>query len=368
MLRCAPREELPRAARVFSGREPPPGLRAGEALRGAGATCMAPPQRGERRGNDAEHRRNVGTRRGAARAAEQPLLCFPAMEDPRDTSWFRSHPLAFADVGTAEIAYRRIGSGPPLLMLHGWPFSSLSYRALARRLSERFTCILPDTPGLGETRWREDTPFAFADQVATLRAFVDRLDLPGYGLVGHDTGGTLARLLALGDRERAGRVVVMNSEMPGHRPPWIPLYQRLAALPFTATSFGWLLRLGAYRRSSLAYGPCFDDPRRLDADFHACFVAPLLASRRRVEGVMRYLRGIDWRLVDGLAERHRALTQGVLLVWGARDTVFPVAHARAMVEQFRGAARLIEVPDARFLVHEERPALVAEAITNFLGA
>jgi pimeloyl-ACP methyl ester carboxylesterase len=42
-------------------------------------------------------------------------------------------------------------------MIHGWPFSSASFRALARRLSGRFTCILPDTPGLGETRWRATT-------------------------------------------------------------------------------------------------------------------------------------------------------------------------------------------------------------------
>lgn len=290
------------------------------------------------------------------------------MSDRRDTTWFRSHPLAYADVGTAEIAYRTIGNGPPLLMLHGWPFSSLSFRSLTRLLAERFTCILPDTPGLGETRWRDDTPFAFSEQVQTLRVFVDRLGLDRYALLGHDTGGTLARLLALADPARAGRLIVMNTEMPGHRPPWIPLYQRLAALPFTATSFGWLLRVPAYRRTSMAYGPCFDDPSRMDADFHECFVAPLLASQRRVEGVMRYLRGIDWSLIDGLAARHRELRQGVLLIWGAGDTVFPVVRARAMVAEFQGAARLVEVPRARFLVHEERPDVVADAVARFLGS
>jgi pimeloyl-ACP methyl ester carboxylesterase len=284
-----------------------------------------------------------------------------------DTTWFRGHPLSYVDVGTAEIAYRTIGNGPPLVLIHGWPFSSLSFRALTRRLADRFTCFLPDTPGLGETRWRDDTPFGFAEQVRTLRAFVDRLGLDRYALVGHDTGGTLARLLALED-DRAGRIVAMNTEMPHHRPPWIPLYQRLAALPSTATSFGWLLRIPAYRRSSLGFGPCFENPARLDDDFHACFVAPLLASRRRVDGVMRYLRGIDWALIDGLADRHRELRQGVLLLWGARDTVFPIAHARAMVAQFDGAARLVEVPDARFLVHEERADVVADAVQSFLTA
>ncbi len=285
-----------------------------------------------------------------------------------DTRWFRSLPLAYVDVGTAEIAYRSVGSGPTLLLLHGWPFSGLSFRSVVRRLSERFRCVLPDTPGLGETRWRDETPFAFADQVATMRAFVERVGFGRYALVGHDTGGTLARLLALADPERAGKLVVMNTEIPGHRPPWIPLYQRLAALPTTARTFSWLLRSPAFRRSSLGYGPCFEDARLLDEDFLECFVAPLLSSTRRVAGVMRYLRGIDWALIDGLAERHRELRHGVRLIWGVRDTVFPVDHARAMIAQFPAGTGMLEVPDARFLVHEERPALVADAIASFLAS
>lgn len=123
-------------------------------------------------------------RQVAVRAADQldsaragnleHALPITRMGDREDTSWFKSHPLNFADVGSPEIAYRTVGSGPPLLMIHGWPVSGLTFRALARRLSPRFTCILPDTPGLGETRWRDDTSFAFTSQVATLRTFVDR--------------------------------------------------------------------------------------------------------------------------------------------------------------------------------------------------
>ena len=285
-----------------------------------------------------------------------------------DTRWFRSHPVDLVDLDVVEIACRTIGSGPPLLLLHGWPFSALSFRRVVRRLAERFTCILPDTPGLGETRWREHASFAFADQVDTMRRFVDRLGLGRYAIVGHDTGGTLARLLALGDRERVSGLVLMNTEVPRHRPPWIRLYQRLAGLPTTASTFGWLLRSAVFRRSSLAYGPCFEDATLLDDDFYECFVAPLVASPRRVTGVMRYLRGIDWSLVDGLATGHREIPGKVLLLWGARDTVFPVTEARAMVPQFDGKARLLEITDARFLVHEERSAAVADAIVGFLGA
>jgi hypothetical protein len=128
---------------------------------------------------------------------------------------------------------------------------------------------------------------------------------------GTTRAGTLARLLALDDRARAGRLVVMNTEMPGHRPPWIPLYQRLAALPFTATSFGWLLRIPAYRRSNLGYGPCFEDPSRLDDDFHACFVTPLAHVERRIDGSDCAICAASTGTDSGrLATRHDRAHQG----------------------------------------------------------
>jgi pimeloyl-ACP methyl ester carboxylesterase len=56
---------------------------------------------------------------------------------------------------TADIAYREIGSGPPLVLLHGWPLSGLTYRQLIPYLAGRFTCYAVDLPGgarrVGET-------------------------------------------------------------------------------------------------------------------------------------------------------------------------------------------------------------------------
>jgi pimeloyl-ACP methyl ester carboxylesterase len=56
----------------------------------------------------------------------------------------------------------------------------------------------------------------------------------------------------------------------------------------------------------------------------------------------------------------------VRLIWGADDPTFPVALAREMVKQLPDA-RLVEVPGARLLVHEERPDDVAGAVIEFLG-
>jgi len=284
-----------------------------------------------------------------------------------DTAWFLSHPKQLLDTGSARIAYRRIGTGPPLLLVHGWPFSSLSFRKLARLLSARFSCYLPDTPGLGETVWGPETRFEFAAQAETFRKLVDGLGLHAYALLAHDTGASIARRLAQIDPSRVTRLVLLNTEIPGHRPPWIPLYQRLLALPGSAFSFQLTLRSAAFRRSGMGYGGCFHDPARLDDDFVACFVRPLLASSERMQGVARYLRGIDWAMVDGFATTHAAIRAPVLLVWGADDPTFPVARARPMVSQFADCRGIHEIPAARLLVHEERASEVAAAAIEFLG-
>ena len=86
----------------------------------------------------------------------------------------------------------------------------------------------PDLPGLGETLWTEATDFMFAAQADTLRSFVDAFGLLQYAIVAHDTGGTIARRLAVIDGHRVNRMVLIGTEIPGHRPPWIPFFQKVA--------------------------------------------------------------------------------------------------------------------------------------------
>ena len=277
-----------------------------------------------------------------------------------------SKPPDFVDVGSARIAFRRAGSGEPLLLIHGWPLSSWSFRRVLPRLAERFTCYLPDTPGLGESTWQEDADFGFAAQAERLRAFAEALALPGYALFAFDTGATLARQLALIDPARARRLVLLNTEIPGHRPPWIPLFQRSLAWPGSRAAMRLLLRSRALRRSSLGFGGCFRDHALLDGEFHAGSIAPLLAEPRRLEGARRYLAGIDWALIDGLATRHAEITAPVLFVWGEDDPTFPIGRAREMVTQLRTCRGLVAVPGARLLVHEEQPAAVLAAALPFL--
>ena len=275
-----------------------------------------------------------------------------------DVRWFEG-------VG-ARLAYRVVGAGPPLVLVHGYPVHGETWRKLLPELTRRFTCYVPDLPGLGLTEWRAETDFTFPGHARNLRRWIDGLGLERYDLLAHDTGGTVARCLADVDAERVGHLAIINTEMPGHRPPWVPLYRHLAALPGAVGSFGLLLRQRWFRRSPLGLGGCFVDRDLLDGDFHQRFIAPLLGSSRRMLGSLRYLRGIGWDVVDGLREVHARLHMPVQLLWGTNDPTFPLALGRAMASQFPTPASFVPIPGAALLAHEEQPELVLRPLLEFL--
>ncbi len=274
-------------------------------------------------------------------------------------------PVHFVDLGHCELAYRVVGTGPALLLVHGYTLSGLTYRHITPALAAHFTCYVPDLPGSGETRWTERTNFRFGGQAETLRAFIDALGIAAYSILAHDTGGTISRQLTLIDQARVTSMVLIGTEIPGHRPAWIPAFQKVAD-PKKTGLFKFLMRKRWFRRSNAAYGGAFKDLSLIDGEFFDLFIAPLLASDRRISGITRYLLGIDWELVDALKVGHASITVPVLLIWGEEDTVFPVEEARPMAKQFANCNGFITVPGARLFIQEEKPSELIEIALPFL--
>ena len=270
------------------------------------------------------------------------------------------------DAGTARVAVQTQGSGPSLLLIHGWPLSGQTFRKIAPDLARHFTCHLIDLPGAGETQWREEHDFKFAGQALAVQRVARALKLDSYAVLAHDTGATIARQLALIEGPRVTRLVLLNTEIPGHRPPWIRLFQASSRLPLSRLAFRAMLGSRAFLRSSMGFGGSFHDLSLIDGDFHAAFIQPLLKSPARLEGQIRYLQGIDWALVDSLAERHRQIEAPVLFIWGEDDHTFPIDRARQMVGQLPHCAGLIPIAASKLLLHEEQPAQVSREAIRFL--
>lgn len=268
-------------------------------------------------------------------------------------------PRCFA-AADARLAWWELGAGPTLLLVHGWPLHAATFRALAPRLAAHHRVVLVDLAGLGESSFDAFTDFRFEAHADRLAAFADAHLGPSFECIASDTGATVARLLAQ-RRPAVRRLGLLNTEIPGHRPPWIRSYQAIFALGLGHAALGMMAGSRRLLRSAMAFGGCFCELSHLDGEFHDLFVAPLANDGVRREGAMRYLRGVDWRTVDALAEVHRSLRCETQLIWGADDPTFPLARARAMATQFTPPAEVAVIDDAKLLVHEERPDEVARA-------
>ena len=264
------------------------------------------------------------------------------------TRFYLGAPVRHADLGHAQLSYRCFGEGPALLLVHGFPLSGFTWRKLVPELAKRYRCYVPDLPGMGDSVWTDGTDFSFFGQGRTLKSFVDRLELTRYHVLGQDTGGTFARCLALVGDARIEKLAILNSEIPGQRPPWIPLLQKAVDVPGTMPVLRHLLRSRTFIRSGMAFGGCFVDHSLLEGEFREHVILPL-RSQRRMDGVRAYLRGLKWGAVDDLAEAHARITVPVRLIWGADDPTFPVEQARKMVGQLP-SCNLVEISSAKLLV------------------
>src|SRR5829696_1665475 len=103
---------------------------------------------------------------------------------------FLAAEVRYADVGTAEIAYRRFGAGRPLLLIHGWPLSGFTWRHVVPRLAVKLDCIVPDSPGAGDTRWKAEHDFRFHGQAEAYARLLDQLGVRELDVLAHDTGAT----------------------------------------------------------------------------------------------------------------------------------------------------------------------------------
>lgn len=273
---------------------------------------------------------------------------------------FRAPPERLLDVGAGSMAYRRVGAGPDVLFVHGWPVSGATFRGLLPHLAPHVTCHVVDLVGAGQSRFDRATPISLAQHVRNLRAAVDLLGLTNFAAVGHDSGGMMARHALAGDpRLRAFGLV--DTEQPQGITWAFRRFLLMARLPGFASALGWAAMQRGLRRSDLLLGGCFRDRALLDGEFEEFFLAPLRDDPERRWAAAQLAKHFDPRFVDELAAVHARIAVPVQLVWGEDDPFFPLAWAREMVGTFSDA-RLTTVPDARLFVHEERPAEVAEAL------
>ena len=109
--------------------------------------------------------------------------------------------------------YVTAGSGYPLVLLHGWPQSWYEWRHVMSALAERFTLIVPDLRGLGDSE-KPMTGYDKRTMASDVSELVRQLGHEKAGVVGHDWGGAVAFYLAYDNRDLVERLLILDM-IPG---------------------------------------------------------------------------------------------------------------------------------------------------------
>jgi len=253
----------------------------------------------------------------------------------------------------------RLGSGPPVVLLHGYPDNLQIWSELAIRLADHFEVIAFDWPGMGYSEaWPGGTtPFHMAEH---LHKILDELEIERASLVGMDMGGQPALVFAAQHPERVDSLVVLNSlVMWDEKTSWeIDILRR----------YGWnrflirrLPRLVFERAVATFLPPGTRLPDDLRRDFWTSFQKPEVRAF-----VARLCAGYQGTLPK-LPEMYSRITCPTLLLWAECDKHFPPAHAERLHELIRGSRLEIISGGAHWMVWN-RAEEIAQRIVDLCYA
>lgn len=179
-------------------------------------------------------------------------------------------------------------------------------------------------------------------------------------IVGHDSGGMIARHAMAGDpRMRAMGLINTEPAKPGWR---FTSFVSAAVLPGLAKGLQFIAGKPNIHRRKFVFGDAFADRSLLQGEFTEFFFDPLHQSPAKCMAAAKLLKSLDMkRHVNALADIHAKIDVPVQLVWGDQDPFFPVDRARSMVDEFPNA-RIEVLPGIGLFSHEEAPAEVAAAL------
>jgi haloacetate dehalogenase len=137
----------------------------------------------------------------------------------------------------AEVFLREGGSGPPLLLIHGYPQTHACWHKVAAELARRFTVILCDLPGYGKSRVLLDdgsnSSYSKRSMAGALVTAVKQLGFEKFRVVGHDRGARVGYRMALdhpGCVESLGVLSIL---------PTFAMWRKLRDIDYAMTAFRW---------------------------------------------------------------------------------------------------------------------------------
>lgn len=270
-------------------------------------------------------------------------------------------PAEFADARRfVETEYGRIavvenGKGPAAVFLHGFPLNAFHFRHQMTALADIRRCIGIDLMGLGHSDVPADGDLRFSVQAQMVLATLDALGVDEFDVVGNDSGGAIAQLVAVSAPDRIRSLVLTNSDVHDNWPPAAlnTVHMLAEQRVLDDVLAGYLTDVEQSRNGLGAL--VYEDSQFITAELTAEYLAPVTANDVRREQLNRFLLDQDNAETVAIAGDLARLTAPTLVLWGTGDPFFDVEWAYWLRDTIPGTTQVIELPGAKLFFAEERP-------------
>jgi len=259
-------------------------------------------------------------------------------------------------------AYRMVGSGPALLLVHGISDHSGTWQHLLPSLARRYTVIAPDLLGHGGSD-KPRADYAAGAYACGLRDLLGVLDIDRVTVIGHSLGGGVAMQFAYQFPERCARLVLVSSGGIGRG---VHPLLRIASTPGAELALPFVTA-GPVRSVLSRLLPLLKLDLGPDVSYAVERYAALRdpAARTAFLRTLRSVVDVRGQVVTMLDRCY--LTRGIptLLVWGAADRIVPAGHAHKAHEAMPGS-RLEIFEGAGHFPHQNDPERFLALLDDFI--
>jgi pimeloyl-ACP methyl ester carboxylesterase len=254
------------------------------------------------------------------------------------------------------VRYDICGDGPPVVLVHGTPWSSFNLRHIIKALSENFTVYYYDLLGYGQSdKSPDDVSLGIQNQI--LNGLLDHWQLKQPAIIGHDFGGaTILRTHLLNARD-FNKIVLID---PVAVSPWgSQFFQHVKTHEAAFSGVPNYIHEAIVRAyvKTAAFKPI--DDNTLDM-----IVAPWLGDNGKA-AFYRQIAQSDSTHTDAVQPFYAQISNPVLILWGHEDVWIPLERGEALHDMIPGSILRV-IPNAGHLVIEEEPDQLIEAIRSFL--
>ncbi|MFC3527540.1 alpha/beta fold hydrolase [Paracoccus mangrovi] len=256
------------------------------------------------------------------------------------------------------IRWGRIGAGPPLVAIHGTPFSSQVWRRIAPQLADRRTVYYFDLAGYGLSEMRDGQDVSLAVQNRLLAALFAEWGLSRPDVLAHDFGGATAlRGHYLNGLDYASLTIFDAVALAPWGSPLVRHVRAHAAAFSGMPDYMHRAVLRAYLQTA-AHHPLSDEAMQI-------YSAPWLGPVGQ-PAFYRQIAQMDQRYTDEVENLYGRMDFPVTVLWGEQDGWIPHAMGERLAARISDRAA-IRIPEAGHLVQEDRPEAIVAAVLKQIG-